>query len=140
MPAAQLSARYSIEITFRREYGRVLAALISSMGDFTLAEDALQDALVLALQQWADDGVPRNPGAWLTTIARGRAIDRLRRESTFDRRQEAILHAMTPDAEEPSDLDDPDSEANFPDERLKLMFTCCHPSLALDAQVALTLR
>src|SRR3954453_255972 len=79
-----------IEMTFREEHGRLLAALISQLGDFTLAEDALQDALVNALERWAVDGVPRNPGAWLMTVAKRRAIDALRRAQTLERK-EALL-------------------------------------------------
>ena len=122
-----------IETTFREEHGRVLAALISRFGDFTLAEDALQDALVEALERWEIDGIPRNPGAWLTTVARRRAIDRLRRDSTLERKA-AILDTFVDDEEEESEME------SIPDDRLKLMFTCCHPSLALEAQVALTLH
>jgi len=121
-----------IEKSFRTEHGRVLAALISQLGDFTLAEDALQDALVNALERWALDGVPRNPGAWLMTVARRRAIDRLRRAETLTRKL-AILDDLTTQ-------DDPDMDDSIPDDRLKLMFTCCHPTLALEAQVALTLH
>lgn len=120
-----------IEKTFREEHGRVLAALISRLGDFELAEDALQDALVNALERWKTDGIPRNPGAWLLTVARRRAIDRIRRAATFEQKVE-ILESLP--AEEP-DMDD-----SIPDDRLKLMFTCCHPALALEAQVALTLH
>ena len=80
-----MTAAAQIETTFREEHGRVLAALISQLGDFTLAEDALQDALVNALERWAIDGVPRNPGAWLMTVAKRRAIDRLRRAATQER-------------------------------------------------------
>jgi RNA polymerase sigma-70 factor (ECF subfamily) len=133
-------AQQIIAATFKREQGRVLAALISQLGDFELAEDALQDAIVAALEQWREDGVPRNPGAWLTTIAKRRAIDRLRRRSTAERKQVA-LHTIMTLAE---DADDPATEEvtmnDIPDDRLKLMFTCCHPSLALEAQVALTLQ
>ena len=121
-----------IEKIFREEHGRVLAALISRLGDFELAEDALQDALVNALERWQSDGVPRNPGAWLLTVAKRRAIDRIRRAATLERNVEPI--ASLPPEEEP-DMDD-----SIPDERLKLMFTCCHPALALEAQVALTLH
>jgi RNA polymerase sigma-70 factor (ECF subfamily) len=128
-----MTAAAQIERTFREEHGRVLAALISQLGDFTLAEDALQDALVNALERWERDGVPRNPGAWLTTVARRRAIDRLRRTSTQERTAVIVDHFAAGDAEE-SDME------SFPDDRLKLMFTCCHPSLALEAQVALTLH
>jgi RNA polymerase sigma-70 factor (ECF subfamily) len=126
--------RALIETTFREERGRVLAALISQLGDFTIAEDSLQDALVAALESWEKDGVPRNPGAWLTAIAKRRAIDRLRRASNFERKQ-VILQSLAEEAAEEDDMETP-----IPDERLKLMFTCCHPSLAMEAQVALTLR
>lgn len=126
--------RLEVETIFRQEHGRVIAALIGQLGDFALAEDALHDALVIALERWPQDGLPRNPGAWLTAIAKRRAIDRLRRDSTFTRRQSTILDSLTQEEQEDDDMDD------IPDERLKLMFTCCHPSLALDAQVALTLH
>jgi RNA polymerase sigma-70 factor (ECF subfamily) len=128
-----VTAAEQIEAIFREEHGRVLAALISRIGDFTLAEDALQDALVIALERWEIDGAPRNPGAWLTTVARRRAIDRLRRAAT-DERTAAVLEPPASDDEEQTELD------SIPDDRLKLMFTCCHPSLALEAQVALTLH
>jgi RNA polymerase sigma-70 factor, ECF subfamily len=123
-----------IEKIFREEHGRVLAALIGALGDFSLAEDALQDALIAALEQWQARGVPRNPGAWLTTVAKRKAIDRLRRDSTFARKEQIILDSL------PQEENEDDDMATIPDERLKLMFTCCHPSLNLDAQVALTLR
>ena len=128
-----MTATSQIEATFREEHGRVLAALISQFGDFSLAEDALQDALVNALERWAVDGVPRNPGAWLMTAAKRRAIDRVRRAGTLERKT-ALLDM--PDDEDDLDMDDD----MIPDDRLKLMFTCCHPALALEAQVALTLR
>lgn len=128
-----MTAAAQIERTFREEHGRVLAALISRFGDFTLAEDALQDALVNALERWAVDGVPRNPGAWLTTVAKRRAVDRLRRAPT------QTLADISPDLLAASDEDEADMDS-IPDDRLKLMFTCCHPSLALEAQVALTLH
>jgi RNA polymerase sigma-70 factor, ECF subfamily len=118
-----------IEKTFREEHGRVLATLISQLGDFEQAEDALQDALVNALERWKVDGVPRNPGAWLTTVAKRRAIDRLRR-SRFEDYSAPIPTSL---AHEEPEMDD-----SLPDDRLKLMFTCCHPALALEAQVALT--
>lgn len=131
------TTRAQIEATFRREHGRVLAALISQLGDFELAEDALQDALVVALQRWDAEGVPRVPGAWLTAVARRRAIDRLRRDDTRTRKQ-VILAALIETDESPEAEDEP--MGTIPDERLKLMFTCCHPSLALESQIALTLR
>src|SRR5690349_19509066 len=126
-----------IEATFRQEHGRILAALISQLGDFTLAEDALQDALVNALERWAVDGVPRNPGGWLMTVARRRAIDHLRRAETLERK-EAILAAE--ESQDEGGMDEVEMDDEIPDDRLKLMFTCCHPTLALDAQVALTLH
>jgi RNA polymerase sigma-70 factor (ECF subfamily) len=124
-----------IEKTFREEHGRVLAALISQLRDFELAEDALQDALVNALERWENDGIPRNPGAWLLTVAKRRAIDRIRRAAILERKTDSIaIESLPTQAEEP-DMDD-----SLPDDRLKLMFTCCHPALALEAQVALTLH
>ncbi len=128
-----------IEATFRREHGRVLAALISQLGDFSLAEDALQEACIAALERWPQEGIPRNPGAWLTTTAKRRAIDHLRRASTFTRKQ-AILQTLAEIDQIPSEEEEGNEMQPIPDERLKLMFTCCHPSLALEAQVALTLR
>jgi RNA polymerase sigma-70 factor (ECF subfamily) len=128
-----MTAAAQIEKTFREEHGRVLAALISQLGDFTLAEDALQDALVNALERWEIDGVPRNPGAWLTSVARRRAIDRLRRATILERKA-VILDTFADEDGEDTEME------SIPDDRLKLMFTCCHPSLALEAQVALTLH
>ncbi len=125
-------AAAQIETTFREEHGRVLAALISQLEDFELAEDALQDALVNALERWEIDGVPRNPGAWLLTVARRRAIDRLRRAATLVS-EEIVLDSLVAQ-------DEPEVDDSLPDDRLKLMFTCCHPALALEAQVALTLH
>lgn len=128
----EMTIATALEKCFRAAHGRVLAALISQLGDFPLAEDALQDALVNALERWPIDGVPRNPSAWLLTVARRRAIDRLRRAETLARKL-AILDAL-------ANQDEPAMDDEIPDERLKLMFTCCHPTLALEAQVALTLH
>jgi len=133
MTTGQIAAQ--IETTFRQEHGKVLAVLIATLGDFALAEDALQDALIAALEQWKQDGVPRNPGAWITTIAKRKAIERIRRDSNFTRKQQVILDSLKGDED-----DEEEEMETIPDERLKLMFTCCHPSLNLDAQVALTLR
>src|SRR5713226_7673665 len=119
--------------TFHQEAGRILASLISSVRDFELAEDALQDAMLVALERWPLEGVPRNPSAWITTAARNKAIDRLRRASTLARKQ-ALAEQDT--QEELAEMED----RAIPDERLKLIFTCCHPALALDAQIALTLH
>jgi RNA polymerase sigma factor (sigma-70 family) len=110
----------------------VLAALIGFLGDFDLAEDAAQEAFVVAAERWARDGPPANPGAWLVTTARNRAIDRIRRDRTLA----AKLRLF--DLQEATD--DEMVESTFPDKRLELIFTCCHPALALEAQVALTLR
>lgn len=125
-----------VEQTFRQESGRVLATLIGSLRDFDLAEDALQEALATALERWPADGIPHNPGAWITTTARRKAIDRLRRDKTLARKKE-MLEALAELKQKNQDEIAPDE---IPDERLKLIFTCCHPSLALEAQVALTLR
>ena len=128
-----MTAAEQVEKIFREEHGRVLAALISQFEDFDLAEDALQDALVNALERWGVDGIPRNPGAWLTTAAKRRAIDRIRRSTTLER----SLVTLDPQiSQEEAEMDD----AQLPDDRLKLMFTCCHPALAMEAQVALTLH
>jgi RNA polymerase sigma-70 factor, ECF subfamily len=109
----------------------VLASLIGFLGDFDLAEDAAQEAFAIAAERWSRDGAPHNPGAWLTTTARNRAIDRLRRERT--------LLAKTRLLEVPEATEHEMDETTIPDERLELIFTCCHPALALEAQVALTL-
>ena len=121
-----------LETTFRDQWGRVLAALIGFLGDFDLAEEAAQDAFAIAAERWPRDGVPANPGGWLMATARNRAIDRIRRDRT--------LAAKTRLLEVPEAVEDDVFETTFPDERLELVFTCCHPALATDAQVALTLR
>src|SRR5262249_53275814 len=118
--------------TFSEESGRVLAALVSRVGDLELAEDALQDALLVALERWPVEGAPPNPGAWLTLAARRKAIDRLRRNAVLDKKT-ATLQALAELEREDITMD---IDA-IPDERLKLIFTCCHPALAIEAQVAL---
>jgi RNA polymerase sigma-70 factor (ECF subfamily) len=122
---------------FYQESDRILATLISTVRDFELAEDALQDALLVALERWPVDGIPRNPSAWITTTARRKAIDRLRRNSTLARKQ-VLLQTLVEQEEQRGTVQMEDS--SIPDERLKLMFTCCHPALALESQVALTLH
>ena len=122
----------ALETTFRDQWGRVLAALIGFLGDFDLAEEAAQDAFAIAAERWPREGVPANPGGWLMATARNRAIDRIRRDRT--------LAAKTRLLEVPEAVEDDVFETTFPDERLELVFTCCHPALATDAQVALTLR
>lgn len=126
----------TIEKTFRQESGRVLAALISQFNDFQLAEDVFQEALLVAIERWPTDGVPHNPGAWITTAARRKAIDSIRRDNTYERKQQ-ILQAIT---EQSGTVREEGEMDEIPDERLKLIFTCCHPALAQEAQVALTLR
>src|SRR5213078_5345581 len=127
----------AVSETFSREADRILAALIGTVRDFELAEDALQEALLVALERWPVDGIPRNPSAWITTTARHKAIDRLRRTSTFARKQ--VLLQELVEQEEQRGTEEMEDRA-IPDERLKLMFTCCHPALSLEAQVALTLH
>ena len=121
--------------TFRQEAGRVIAALYTHIRDLELVEDAVQDALVHALEHWPVDGVPPNPGAWITKVARHRAIDRLRREQLLNRKK-AALKTLLEEKQEEGDMD----PEEIPDERLKLIFTCCHPALSKEAQVALTLQ
>src|SRR6266571_5185558 len=129
--------RQVVADTFRKEADRILASLISSIRDFELAEDALQDAMLVALEHWPVEGVPRNPSAWITTTARHKAIDRLRRVNTLARKQ-ALLQELVEQEEQRGAAEMEDRA--IPDERLKLMFTCCHPALGLEAQVALTLH
>ena len=122
---------------FRDEWGRVLATLIRMTRDWDLAEECAQDAFALALERWPRDGVPRRPGAWLTTTARNRALDRLRRGATESAKvQEILVPSQTDDPDDPGDDDD----RSVHDDRLRLIFTCCHPALPLEARVALTLR
>ena len=126
------AARSGIEQTFRLEFGRAVATLVRLFGDIDLAEEAVQDAFVIALERWPSSGVPPNPGGWIVTTARNRAIDRVRREaSRYDRHVEAYRVHQDAESREVGPVDD---------DRLSLIFTCCHPSLATDTQVALTLR
>ncbi|MEV1084911.1 RNA polymerase sigma factor [Streptomyces sp. NPDC050211] len=121
-----------VEAVFRAEYGRAVSVLVRFLGDIDLAEEAVQDAFTTAVQRWPETGVPPSPAGWIVTTARNRAIDRLRRESSREARHAdaALLHAP----------DTPAEEGPVRDDRLRLIFTCCHPALALQAQVALTLR
>ena len=130
----------AVASAFREEWGKVVATLIRTTGDWDLAEECAQDAFALALQRWPRDGIPGRPGAWLTTAARNRAIDVLRRRAVgaAKLREVAAMSPMSPDEPAVSDLE-PD-ESGVPDDRLRLMFTCCHPALSLEARVALTLR
>jgi RNA polymerase sigma-70 factor (ECF subfamily) len=122
---------------FREESGRAVAALIRVLGDIDLAEDAVQDAFAIALRRWPDEGLPPNPGGWVTTTARNQAIDRLRRESR-GRELLAELALLAPGDDEPGTTED--EEGPVEDDRLRLIFMCCHPALSGEAQVALTLR
>jgi len=124
---------------FRQEWGRITAALIHQTGDWDLAEECAQDAFARALLRWPRDGVPDRPGAWLMTVARNGAIDRLRRGSTYRAKVEELAVMATRETG-PSDPDPGADDSGVPDERLRLIFTCCHPALAMEAQVALTLR
>ena len=133
-PGARRSGGAIVEAVFKEEWGRSLAILTRVLGDLDLAEDALQDAFAIALERWRRDGEPANPGGWILATARNRAIDRIRRERTLERKTELLARLETLPADEEADVN------AIPDERLELMFTCCHPALALDAQVAMTLR
>jgi RNA polymerase sigma-70 factor (ECF subfamily) len=136
MSADADGVRAAVDAAFRDEWGRVVATLIRTTGDWDLAEECAQDAFTLALQRWPRDGIPGRPGAWLTTAARNRAIDVLRRKAVGAAKLREVA-AMTPEAEPPAEMTD---DSGVPDDRLRLMFTCCHPALSLEARVALTLR
>jgi RNA polymerase sigma-70 factor (ECF subfamily) len=129
-PGAVTSA--DIARVFRAEHGRAVSVLIRALGDIDLAEDAVQDAFTVAVERWPRDGMPPSPAGWIITTARNRAVDRLRRESTREARHEEALVVHAPP--------EPREEGPVKDERLRLVFTCCHPALAPEARVALTLR
>ncbi|HEU4449489.1 MAG TPA: sigma-70 family RNA polymerase sigma factor [Gaiellaceae bacterium] len=120
---------------FREEFGRSLAYIARALGDVELAEEAVQDAFAIAVERWRRDGLPANPGAWIVATARNRAIERIRRERTLARKRELLARMQALEADD-TDVDEP----TIPDERLALVFACCHPALALEAQVGLTLR
>ena len=124
-----------LEAVFRDQWGRVLAALVGILGDIELAEEAAQDAFAIAVDRWPRDGEPANPTGWLIATARNRAIDRIRREQVLAEKADQLGRELREMSEESMD-----ETTTFPDERLELIFTCCHPALAHDAQVALTLR
>ena len=134
-------ARRALETVFREERSQILAVLIRLTHDFSLAEDALQEAFTEALERWPAEGVPARPGAWITTMARSRAIDTLRRADTYREKKEALERLAAFSAERWTDPVALPGEDGVPrDDRLRLLFTCCHPALSLDSQVALTLR
>jgi RNA polymerase sigma-70 factor, ECF subfamily len=131
-----IASASAIEAVYRSEWGRIVATLIRLIGDFDLAEEAAQEAFTAAVDQWETSGVPELPRAWIIKTAHHKAIDRLRRQNHFQEKVEPYVHQ-----ELGSMAQTPDYDANdIPDDRLRLIFTCCHPALALDAQVALTLR
>ena len=134
MTGDSAAVKAAVDAAFRDEWGRVVATLIRTTGDWDLAEECAQDAFTLALRRWPRDGIPGRPGAWLTTAARNRAIDVLRRRAVGAAKLREVA-AMSYEPE-PAAAD----ESSVPDDRLRLMFTCCHPALSLEARVALTLR
>ena len=130
-----------LEHAFREDRGRILATLIGFLGDFDLAEETVQEAFAIAAERWPRDGVPSNPRSWLVTTASNRAIDSIRRDRTLAAKAQ-LLHARhaTEPTNDPGGSDTDMDATTFPDERLELIFTCCHPALSTEAQVALTLR
>ncbi len=125
-----------IERFYREEFGRIIATLIRVLGDFDLAEDAAQEAFASAVEQWPRDGLPDNPRAWIIGVARHKAIDRIRKQGRFNERRDELIRM----SESGSDDPEIDAAGALPDERIRLIFTCCHPALADDARVALSLR
>ncbi|MNM82136.1 RNA polymerase sigma factor [compost metagenome] len=132
--ATLAQVRAEVEAVYRRDSRRILATLIRLLGDFDLAEEALHDAFFIAVERWQREGIPDNPRAWLVSTGRFKAIDALRRRARFDRSQAELIMLLEGQAQDPGD------EELLADDRLRLIFTCCHPALAADAQVPLTLR
>src|SRR3954464_14988562 len=130
--------RDEVDALYRTESRRVLATLIRLLDDFDLAEEALHDAFAAAVEQWTAGGVPANPRAWLVSTGRFKAIDRLRRAARFDAAADEIAKRM--DASVPHDAEAGGDSGELEDDRLRLIFTCCHPALNPDARIALTLR
>src|SRR5262245_55422899 len=125
----------AIEAVYRSDWGRIVATLIRQVGDFDVAEEAAQDAFAAAVDQWRDSGVPESPSAWIIQTARHKAIDRIRRQAWLQEKLESLA------VSEATTIETPEHDTGeIPDDRLRLIFTCCHPALALEAQVALTLR
>ena len=134
--AMTLKAAETVESVYRAEWGRIVATLIRLIGDFNLAEECAQEAFAAAVEQWPASGVPELPRAWLIQAARNKAIDRLRRQGRYQEKLESMVHSgLIQESDEP-DYDAPD----ISDDRLRLIFTCCHPALSFEAQIALTLR
>jgi RNA polymerase sigma-70 factor (ECF subfamily) len=134
------AAHDAVDRLFREEQGRAVATLIRVTGDFDLAEEAVQDAFISALETWPQRGIPINPGAWITTTARNRAIDRLRRRRRLTEKTETLAREAALETELRAIETGPEDTMQIADDRLRLIFTCCHPALALEARVALTLR
>src|SRR6266404_430797 len=134
-----LDARTAVESVFREEGGRIIATLIRISGSFDRAEEALQEAFASALTAWPAKGIPQNPGAWITAAAHRKLIDQSRRERTKREKQDSLLHATAATTPQ-DDFDLEETHMPFPDDRLRLIFTCCHPALNREGQVALTLR
>lgn len=128
------SRDHAIERCVREEWGRILASLVKRLGDFQLAEDCLQDAALVAMEKWAADGVPKSPAGWLISVARRKAIDRMRRSANFASKQDEIAYLLELESNKEEDME------GFGDERLEMIFTCCHPALEEKTRVALTLR
>jgi RNA polymerase sigma-70 factor (ECF subfamily) len=134
-------AARALDQIFRAESGPVLATLIRVLGDFQLAEDALQDALTTALETWSKDGLPESPGAWLTTAARRKALDRLRHLKIVEAKRSELALSLRLDQQARGSQVELELELSpVPDDQLRLIFTCCHPALSREAQVALTLH
>src|SRR5947208_5253581 len=129
------SASATVDAVYRADWGRIVATLIRSFGDFDIAEEAAQEASAAAVDQWRARGIPDSPAAWIIQTARHKAIDRLRRQTSFQEKVQSYAYEL------PTTTEQPDLDTNeIPDDRLRLIFTCCHPALAPEAQVALTLR
>ena len=129
------SASATVDAVYRADWGRIVATLIRSFGDFDIAEEAAQEAFAAAVDQWRAKGIPDSPAAWIIQTARHKAIDRLRRQTSFQEKVQSYAYEL------PTTTEQPDLDTNeIPDDRLRLIFTCCHPALAPEAQVALTLR
>src|SRR4029078_5474368 len=137
MTQAETRAGEMVEAVYRSDSGRILATLIRLLGDFDLAEEAMHEAFAAALGQWQSSGAPGNPRPWLISTARFKAIDGLRRRARFDASQDELVRHLEAHS---SSTESPDEDEGLEDDRLRLIFTCCHPSLAPEARVALTLR
>ena len=136
-PSSQLAAEEGVAAVFRSEFGRAVALLARSLGDIGAAEDAVAEAYATALRRWPKVGIPDNPAGWIVTVARNQAIDQLRRQKVMDARQQELIRDAERRLEQETNVSD---DGAIPDERLRLIFTCCHPALAAEAQAALTLR